>query len=537
MVDSRWLRAGLALLICIVIANLPLRPDQFSLPAFAAVPAEIILVILAATLVRGRYERAGRIVLTAVFALVLLLKLADIGVFSAISRPFNSYLDGKLLLDGWRLLSATVGIIKALLLVATALLGFVGVGWLLYWSLSGLFAISRHRLVVPAAAILALGLTFGGTGALRPNMLYALKSRVDLVHQSIADMAIFDRTIGADPLADIADSDLLGALRGRDVVLIFVESYGEVAIRDPRYAARIAGRLSAIEGELAQAGLGSRSGWLVSPTVGGLSWLAHGTLLSGLWLDSQQRYDRMIGGGRASLNSLFRQAGWRSVAVMPAITMDWPESRYFGYDMVYAAKNLGYRGKPFNWVTMPDQYTLSAFERRERGPGHRPVMAEIALISSHAPWTPVPTLLDWSRIGDGSEFNEQAVAGEPPELVWRDNDRVRAHYIATIDYALQTVGSYMARHGRNTVFVILGDHQPAPIITGDTASRAVPIHIVADDAMLLDRLDGSHWSRGMRPAGGSARPRMDEFRESFVRTFSAHGCCQRQEAGAKPSVP
>lgn len=42
----------------------------------------------------------------------------------------------------------------------------------------------------------------------------------------------------------------------------------------------------------------------------------------------------------------------------------------FGYDQIYAADNLGYAGTPFYWVTMPDQYTLSAFQTRERKPGH-----------------------------------------------------------------------------------------------------------------------------------------------------------------------
>ena len=45
---------------------------------------------------------------------------------------------------------------------------------------------------------------------------------------------------------------------------------------------------------------------------------------------------------------------------MPAITLAWPEAGYFGYDRVLAAHDLGYRGLPFNWVTMPDQFTLAA---------------------------------------------------------------------------------------------------------------------------------------------------------------------------------
>ena len=55
---------------------------------------------------------------------------------------------------------------------------------------------------------------------------------------------------------------------------------------------------------------------------------------------------------------------------------------------------------------MPDQYTLAAFHRLELArTGARPVMAEIDLVSSHTPWTPLPHLVDWGDVGDGSVFD------------------------------------------------------------------------------------------------------------------------------------
>ena len=56
----------------------------------------------------------------------------------------------------------------------------------------------------------------------------------------------------------------------------------------------------------------------------------------------------------------------------------------------------------------------------------RPVFAEVGLISSHAPWTPIlPVLDDWDSIGDGSVFAPWENAGEHPDELWRDMDRVR----------------------------------------------------------------------------------------------------------------
>jgi hypothetical protein len=307
------------------------------------------------------------------------------------------------------------------------------------------------------------------------------------------------------------------------VILVFIESYGRSAIEDPRYGWLIKPRLDSVERQLQSAGFVSASGWTRSPTVGGLSWLAHGTLLSGLWVDSQARYDLLMNSDRESLNRLFREAGWRTTAIMPAITMDWPESAYFGYDQILAAKDLGYRGKPFNWVTMPDQYTLSAFERLAREPARKdgkPVMAEIALISSHAPWTPVPKLIDWDAVGDGTAFNDQAESGDPPRVVWANQERVRRQYIETIDYTLETLGDYVTRFGRDAVFIVLGDHQPAAIVTGPDASRSVPIHIVSRDRVLVERFVAEGFDVGMTPDTEAPEPSMDSMRKHLISHFS-----------------
>ena len=97
---------------------------------------------------------------------------------------------------------------------------------------------------------------------------------------------------------------------------------------------------------------------------------------------------------------------------------------FSGFDAIYNADDLGYQGQPFNWVTMPDQFTLAAFERLELSrPDRAPLVAQIALVSSHAPWVPVPELLPWDTLGDGQEFDQWALSGDPPEVVWRDHDR------------------------------------------------------------------------------------------------------------------
>src|SRR5690606_22982067 len=104
---------------------------------------------------------------------------------------------------------------------------------------------------------------------------------VGVLRETLAEFRLFKRQLADDAVAAIAADQLLARLAGKDVLFVFIESYGRSALADPQYAGLIGPRLDAMAGELAAAGFAARSGWLTAPTVGGGSWLAHGTLLSG----------------------------------------------------------------------------------------------------------------------------------------------------------------------------------------------------------------------------------------------------------------
>ena len=317
----------------------------------------------------------------------------------------------------------------------------------------------------------------------------------------------------------------LGKLVDHDVVLAFIESYGVSALYDPRFSAVVLPRLDVLDGRMADAGLHLTTGALVAPTQGGESWLSHGSLSSGLWLDNQLRYDLMLASGRQTLIDDFRRAGHRTVALMPAITLAWPEGERLGYDQIFAHRNISYAGPALNWVTMPDQYTWFFLERAIRTTAdadRRSVFAEVGLISSHAPWTPIlPILDDWDSIGDGSVFAPWENAGERPNELWRDMDRVRDHYALSLDYAIGTMTSYAERYvDDRTLLIVLGDHQAAPLIVGDDASRAVPVHVISRDPALVQPFLDWGFQSGALPDPDRPPPGMDAFRDWFVRAFS-----------------
>ena len=220
---------------------------------------------------------------------------------------------------------------------------------------------------------------------------------------------------------------LLTRLAGVDVLLMFIESYGRSALEQERYAETVVPRLDELAARLAGAGLAAASGYLTSPTVGGQSWLAHGTLESGLWLERPALLRPDADRGRLTLTKAFARAGYRTVAVKPAITLPWPEGQRLGFEKIYAAADLGYAGPALQLGhDARPVHAERARAARARPRASAPLFAEVSLISSHAPWTPIPPVLDdWAAIGDGRVFSRWAELGDPPDVVWRDPERVR----------------------------------------------------------------------------------------------------------------
>jgi hypothetical protein len=108
--------------------------------------------------------------------------------------------------------------------------------------------------------------------------------------------------------------------------------------------------------------------------------------------------------------------------------------------------------------------------------------------------------------------------------VWHDRSSIRAAYLQSIQYTLSTLISYVKTYGdSNLVLVFLGDHQPAPIVSGDGASHNVPITIVAKDPSVLDRVAGWNWTTGLKPGPQAPVWRMDSFRDRFLTAFGPQG--------------
>jgi phosphatidylglycerophosphate synthase len=518
----------LAVLIVWTALVAPDHPSRLTLGGFARIPLELLVVVAVAALLPATPRRVLAVVVGALLSALVLVKLLNLGFYTAFDRPFQPVDDSRYLGIGIETLRHAIGSSSANVVVAVAVVLIVA---LLALPALAVMRVTRvtagHRgwalRAVATLGVVWVALRVVGAPVASSSAVALTADEVHAVWSGLADRAAFAREIAHDRFRTTPGNRLLTALRGKDVLLVFVESYGRVALQDSSISPGVHAVLDRGTAQLRAAGFSSRSAFLTSPTFGGLSWLAHSTLQSGIRVDGQQRYDELVENNRLTLTRAFMRAEWRAVAAMPGNRRAWPEGfTYYGYDRIYDRRNLGYRGPSFGLPPMPDQYTFLTLQRRELAKRHRPpLFAEVDLISSHGPWTRIPRLIPWNDVGDGSIFGRiPAKESTQPALVG-DAEGAQAAYGHSIEYSLRTLFSFVQRYGDdNLVLVVLGDHQPATTVTGWGASHDVPISVIAHDPKVMDQITGWGWQDGMLPRPRAPVWPMAAFRDRFLTAFS-----------------
>ncbi|MEU9065517.1 CDP-alcohol phosphatidyltransferase [Streptomyces sp. NPDC048306] len=506
-----------------------LEPNRFArIPAEAVVAAVLLLCL----------PRVPRLVAAALFGTALgaltVLNLLDMGFTEYLGRSFNLVLDWGLLDDAQSYVADSMGGAAATWAAVGALAltaGLVVLMALAAVRLGELLAAHRERAArgaLMAATVwmtcVALGVQTFGVPLATTSASRAAEAQAHRVVDTLRDEAAFAKEAKADRFGATPGAQLVPDLRGKDIVFAFIESYGRSAVEDPVMAPGVDRTLDARTEALAKAGFHARSGWLTSATYGGSSWLGHSTFLSGLWVDNQQRYRTVTAGDHLTLTKAFEKTGdWDTVGIMPGVQKAWPEADWYGLDKVYDASDMGYRGPKFSWSTMPDQYALEAFQRLEHGRRRdRPLMAEVILTSSHQPWAPIPRMVGWDEVGDGSVYDGIEAAGVEASDVITDSARSKEEYGKSIRYSVTSLTQWLERYGTDdTVLVFLGDHQPIARVSGNHASRDVPVSVVAKDPKVLDAIDDWHWTEGLQPAKDAPVWRMSSFRDRFLTAYGS----------------
>jgi hypothetical protein len=503
--------------------------------ALLRLPLELLVVVVLALLPwrRVRVVLAGAA--GVLLAAALVIKILDIGFETVFARPFDPGGDWSYLGPGIGVLGDSIGARWADVVSVLIALATVAVFVLLPLAVVRLTSAARdHRdaslkAATAFALVWAVGLGSGAEAAVgapvaSANIASLTLTTARLLDADVVDNRRFGVEIRNDPVgkaAAAAPTTLLSGLAGKDVLVVFVESYGRVSVQGTSYSPGIDAVLDQGTAQLAAAGYQSRSAFLTSPTFGAGSWLAHSTLESGLWVNSERRYSQLIGAKRETLTGLFGEAGWRTVFDVPADTRDWSQGRrFYGFQQYYDDHNVGYRGPKFGYAPIPDQYTLAQLRQRELLPGDRkPVFAEVDLVSSHHPWTPLPHLVPWDQLGDGSLYDDVSQKPDAAQ-VFTSSSKVKKMYGESIQYTWQSLTSFLTTYpDPNLVVIAVGDHQPHSYVSGQHVGHDVPISVITQDPKVMGDIAGWGWQDGLLPSPDAPVSRMDAFRNTFLAAF------------------
>jgi phosphatidylglycerophosphate synthase len=527
-----------ALLVWIALVA-PYEPGRLTLNALFRIPLEGLILIAVAAVLPRTPRRILAVSCGLILALVIVLKVINYEMFTLYDRPYDPLGDTTQLGNGIETLRSLVGGTETKLIEVGAVGGTVLLGVLLTLAMLRLTRVAADNRRWALRAVTGLGAVWALCWAVGAQLIShtpiastlsagLVVNEVNALRADIHDRSVFAAEIKHDAQRNIPTNQLLTSLRGKDVLLVFIEAYGQQAVEGRSFSPEVDSALAQGNKRLASAGFSSRSGFLDSATYGGISWLAHSSLQAGLWVDNQDRYNQLISAKRFTLAQAFKEAGWRTVSDDPSNDRPWPQGKaFYHYDQIYNRYQVGYHGPTFTYASMPDQYIFSALQRLELGKPHKkPLFAEVDTVSSHMPWNRIPQEIGWNQVGNGSIYNNTPMIHETGAF-WSTPSRVQAAYGTSIVYALNTLTSFVQHYGnKNLVMIVLGDHQPLPIVSGTNSNHDVPISIIAHDPNVLKQIGSWGWNAGLKPDANAPVWPMSAFRNKFLTAFDSRPAAQ-----------
>jgi len=527
---AQWIALAFALLVlnaALTFGNV--WPTLRVVPR-AELSIEIALLLLALVAWTSFVRPLGtvaRVALTLLMLALLLGRYAEVTAPALYGRPVNLYWDSQHLPKVAAML-AEVGPWWLVGLIAVALIALLGA---LITALALCLGVLSRALNVPAGRRV-VGALAGFVVA-----LYAFASWLDWpvrhkyslpVSATYLQQARF--VVAASRAA--RDRDLPGLalpkggvdrLKGDDVLLLFLESYGAVTYDEPGIARVVSPARDELAHAAAESGRHVVSAYASSPTFGGGSWLAHASFMSGVEVRDTGDYMRLLTQERETWPKLFEATGYRAVAVMPGMRSAWPEGSFYGFDTIYDELALDYHGPDFGWWRIPDQFSLArAAELEAHSESHAPRMIFMPTINTHIPFLPVPPYqADWNRVLKADPYPAEDV--EASLAAAPDWEALGGPYAASFVYTFTYLAGYVRdRAGADETLILLGDHQPAASVAGVGARWDVPVHVVTSHADVAAALVAAGFVEGVALAP-QQRPilTLPQLSVLLLETFSA----------------
>ncbi len=320
-----------------------------------------------------------------------------------------------------------------------------------------------------------------------------------------------DKAIPASPVFKTN----FGELKGADLNVFFFESYGAIAFDNPSTFQYLQAARQQLSDQVKRNGLTVVSAKLISPTFGGGSDLAHAALVSGVDTTSPSIHDLLITSTRQTLPGHAKKFGYEVYGVYPGLRWDWPESRFYQYDHLIDGRALKYAGPKLGYWQIPDQFSISQFHRLyPLTPSTKPRMLFFYSATSHIPFSPVPPFQgNEDRLLSTTPFEPTDLSRAVNEdVVWTN---MASSYARMMEYNFQWFTFYLQKiNSRRGLHIVLGDHQPASNVSGQNAPWTVPVHVVSDDPVLINRFKSMGFVDGLAPSNTIGT--MSEFTQQLM---------------------
>jgi hypothetical protein len=528
MKGRRWLRwTGLAAALTILDASLTFH-NIWPTPLIrwtgelSVELAACVLMLIVATRAIGSPSRTRLAGLSVLWVFLVIGRYAEVTAPALFGRDINLYWELQYIPAVVALLAqaAPVWLIVVAVSVTIATLGALYA--LARWALGRIAlatSVSLERRVLTVVAVAAVALFVGQQLSVRVPRIPAFATPVvqTYAHQVrlVGEALAGSKSLPASP----SMSSDVARVKGADVLLIFLESYGASAFERPELAAGLTASRASLDAAIRSSSRDVFSAYLESPTFGGSSWLAHVSLMSGVEIRDPQSNALLMTQKRDTLVTFFSRHGYRTVALMPGLWKEWPEGTYYGFDEIYGGARLAYPGPPFGWFDIPDQFTLGKLDSLEMGRQPRaPLFVFFPTISTHTPFRPTPPYQpDWGRmLADQPYTLEEMDRAFDREPDWMD---LAPSYVDAMSYTYETLAGFLRGHAdRDFVMILLGDHQPPALVSGEGAPWDVPVHVITSRKAILERLPGLGFRSGLtpqRPAIG----RMHQLRGMLLDAF------------------
>ena len=513
---GRWRVVTLCAALVLLDASLAFE-NVWPTPAITwrgALSVECAVCLLAMAVARGWLGPSSRNALGwlgAAWVVMVVGRYADVTAPALYGRPINLYWDLRHVSAVAAMLVRVASWWLVLLVVAAAVLIPLLLYALLRWALgrvSDAMDHSRQRVALGLLAGLVVALFVAGRAGKNVENVALVFSGLRFstpVTQSyarqarllVAELTATARTtLGPGPSMDAN----LANVRGADVFLFFIESYGAVSWDNPAFAEPLVPSRARFLADIHTTGRDVVSAYVESPTFGGNSWLAHISLLSGFEIRDEDANVLLMAQKRDTLVTAFARRGYRTIAMMPGLQQSWPEGAFYGFDKIYNGERLEYRGPPFGWWTIPDQFAVARMDAAEvNRPARAPLFVFFPTTGTHTPFTPTPPYQpDWPRM-----LTNQPYARADVDRAWQQEPdwlHLGPSYVRALSAAYTWLGGYLhLRADRDFVMILIGDHQPPAAVSGTGAPWDVPVHIITNRLDVLDSLRTHGFRRGLAP--------------------------------------